>query len=347
MGNEPIKCGKFLDAVKKISDILFKGFDKLVNMGFEFSDKIDEPKEGVKVLHVTTGNGDEFDVTLTEVTDKLYNMKMTTKDGKTKEIKNVNLKDSKSITEPITDFVNDVFEAGVEEIKDEKGNDIMNNTNSSKKLSVTLKRVCASTEDEIHLTSVNANYSACDALDNLDAVLSDNDFVSQITEEPQTFSIIDEGDSLDVATCDECEAQSDSYILTMITNCLCLRDLMQFIHWNAKGENMRELHSEVENYYWRINNEIDVLAELQVELFGFMPNPGTLCNCACYNELNTTDGFTAEQGYDIMKDAINGHISELQLYYCNFTSHVQSILDDWIRSWSKASNYFIKQIRKA
>ena len=340
MSKQTINCGKFLDTLKAISDILFKGFEKLINMGFEFSDKIDEPKEGVKVLHVKTGNGDEFDVTLTKVRDNVYNMKMTTKDGKSKEVKNINIKDTDGLIKPITDFVNDVFEAGVEEVVDEDGNDIMN---SSKKLSVTLKRVCASTEDEIHLTSVNANYSACEALDNLDAVLSDNDFVSQITEEPKTFMIVDDGDALDVDTCDECEAQSNNYILSMITDCLSLKDLIQFIHWNAKGDNMRELHNQCDNFGWRVNSEIDLLAELQVELFGFMPHVSSIRCDTNYDVSSMTAGFTFEQGTALLREAINSHVSVLQLYYCNFTTDVQQMIDAWIRDWSRDGNYFMKQ----
>lgn len=343
METEPIKCGKVLDLIKKISDALFRGFDKLISMGYEIDDKIEEPEENVKIFHVKTGGNKKFDVKITDNKNGTYQVYAKVNGSKPLDNKKVKPEDFAKV---ITQFVDNLGEA-TEEITDEEGNDIMNKTNASKKLSVTLKRVCASTEDEIHLTSVNANYSACDALDNLDAVLSDNDFVSQITEEPQSYTIVDEGETLDVTPCDESCAQSDSYILNMIQSCLCLRDLMQFIHWNAKGENMRELHSEVESYYWRINGEIDFLAELQVELFGFMPNPGTLCQCQSDNGYNYTDGFTAEQGYDIMKECINRHISEIQLYYCNFTNDVQSVFDEWIRSWSKDANYFIKQIRKS
>lgn len=341
--NQPIKCGKVLDIIKKISDALFKGFDKLISMGCEVDDKIDEPEEGVKIFHVKTGGNKKFDVKITDNKDGTY--QVYAKVNGVKPLDNKKVK-SEDFAKVITEFVDNLGEA-TEEIIDEKGNDIMDETNSSKTLSVTLKRVCASTGDEIHLTSVNANYNACEALSNLDAVLSDDDFVNQISDTPVSFSIVDEGNELDVSECDNECVQSNDYILTILRDCLCLRDLMQFIHWNAKGENMKDLHSDVENYYWSINSEIDFLAELQVELFGSVPNPSTLHQCECDNQYNNCDGFTSEQGYDIMKDAINEHVSMLNLYYCNFTSDVQSVLDDWIRSWNKHANYFIKQIRKS
>ena len=330
-----IECGKFLDTLKKISDMLFKAFDKLIDIGLKFDDKIDEPEEGVKVFHVTTGGGKKFDIKVTEHDNGTVDLYAKVSGFKTLDKKNVNNKDIASV---LTQYVDEVLGEGVDDAVDNAGNSVFNSS-----VNATFKRVCSCKEDEIHLVSVNCASMPEVAMDNIAAVLSDDDFVAKITEDPVSFSIVDEGEELDVEPCENCCATSNTYILDMITSAYNLLNIVQYIHWNARGENMREIHSMTDSFKWSLQSQIDMLAELQVELFDSIEPLNAFAQRCCVDSACLS---SAQATYQYLRDQINSYNSVLQLYYCNLPADAQPMINSWIRDWSVQSNYFIKQLTK-
>ena len=331
---ETINCGKFLDTLKKISDALFKGFDKLIDLGMKFDDKIDEPEDGVKVFHVTTGKGKKFDIKVTENGNDVYDLYAKVDGFKSLDVKKVR---ADKISKVICDYVDDVLGESVEDATDNDGNDLFS---SSDRCIVSLKKVTAGKDVEVHLISINCSIDPSVAMNNIQTVLNNDSFVSQLAEEPKTFSIIDEGDNLDVTECSPECANSSDYILNVFSAAKATLDYVRFIHWNAKGDHMRDIHNMTDGFIWSLQSQMDMFAELQVELFDSMPNPSTLnieCDCS---EVDTSN---VENVYSSLRDCLNQYADTIEFYYCDFSFDIQSRLDDMIRDWRKQANYFIKQ----
>lgn len=332
--SEKIECGKFLDALKKISDMLFKAFDKLVDIGLTFDDNIDEPEEGVKVFHVTTGGGKKFDIKVTENANKTFNLYAKVNGFKSLDAKNVK---ADKLADVVERYVDEVLGESVDDATDNAGNDLFSSCN------VTFKRVCCAQGDEIHLVSVNCASIPEYAMNSIATVLDNDEFVAQITEKPSSFAITNEDSDLDVEPCDECCATSTTYILDMIAAANSLLNFVQYIHWNARGEDMRDIHSLTDSFKWSLQSQIDMLAELQVELFDNIPPLNQICQSCCVDEACIS---SSQATYTCLRDEINRYKSILELYICNLPYDVQQMINTWIRDWSMQSNYFIKQLTK-
>lgn len=334
-----IMSGTVADAVKVfkgISDALINSLNKLVDWGIKISGA--DESDGVYSYDITTPDGNVARVKETPVMNKddVFHIEVKAKKGgKTVKYRNIKVEDIEST---ISDAVKELFEEAVAK----KG------ANSSKKLKVTLKRVCSSREESINLTAVQANYSACEALDDLTAVLSEDEFADTITATPTSYEIVDSGDSYDVNPID-CSPEIDS--LAMFTSMLSagysLMYNIQCVHWNAKGNNFRELHETLDRYYYSMNYQIDKVAEWCVEFAGSAPHPTTLCVPVCDWGSVITNGFTLESGFDLIRNSICDYVSTLELYYCNLDHDIQSVVDEWIREWRYAANYIITRTLKS
>lgn len=332
---ETINCGKFLDTLKMISDALFKGFDKLIDLGMKFEDNIDTPADGVKIFHITTGGGKKFDLKIADNGKDVYDLYAKVTGFKPLDAKRVKVAD---VPKVISDYVDNILGEGVEEAKDDSGNDLFS---SEDKCIVSLKKVTAGSDIEIHLTSINCSIDPLVAMNNIQTVLNNDSFISQLADEPKTFSIIDEGDNLDVTECSPECANSSDYILNVFRAANAALHFIQFIHWNAKGCHMTDIHYMTDSFIGSLQSQMDMFAELQVELFDSMPNPSTL-NTEC--DCSTVDTSDITKVYNSLRDCLNQYADTIEFYYCDFSFDVQSRLDDIIRDWRKQANYFIKQI---
>ena len=322
--------------LKSVSDALVNSLDKLVDWGLKLSDP--EEVDGVYSYDISTPGGNVARVKLTSVMNKedVFHVEIKSKkNGKSVEYRNIKAKD-----------VNDAISDGVEELFQEKVS--KDAANASRKLKVTLKRVCSSRGDTINLTAVETNYSACEALSDLTTILSEDGFADTITEIPTSFEIVDEGDSFDVTPTD-CSPQVDlCCVFTEIMSAAYkLFHNIQCIHWNAKGSNFNLLHNTLNDYYYTISHQIDNAAEWCVEFCGWAPHPSSLITYSDEWNSIVADGFTGEAGFDLIRTCIQEYISTLELYYCNLDHDIQSVLDEWIRGWKSQSEYIITRILKS
>lgn len=319
--------------LKTISDALVRGIDTLIDWGIKVSDG--EEVDGVVSYTIVTPGGNTAKVTLTPVMNKsdVWNVQVkANKSGKSQTYRNV--KDA-DVDDAIGKGVSKLFGENLDEVK------------STKRLNVTLQRICSNRGDTINLTSVSANYNASQALDDLTTILSEDAFADTITETPTSFEIVDEGDSFDVTPTD-CSPQVDPcYMFTEIMSAAYkLFHNIQCIHWNAKGNNFHLLHNTLNDYYYTINYQIDNAAEWCVEFCGWAPHPSSLISRADEWNSIVAAGFTAEAGFDLIRTCIQDYVSTLELYYCNLDHDIQSVLDEWIRGWKSQSEYIITRILK-
>ena len=203
----------------------------------------------------------------------------------------------------------------------------------SKQITVKLRKIQGSTDFE--LLGLKSNYSPKETLDDLDDVISQDDFLLALPEETQTYSIDVDDDGYDISVCEDCEigpCESQGEILkTAIT---FYRNLY-ILHWMAKGNDMMKLHLMTEEMYGELIQEIDTLGELMVEQCGTVISPSFGCD---YLEIRS---YEFQEGIHIIEDYIQGYIDIIDYAYPNQTSDVQSTLDEWLRYWNKQIKYFV------
>lgn len=337
-----IKCGFIGDVanfIKALSSAISQGIDKLIDLGYEVK-KSELTDDGGFLLHITTGSGEhKFTIKCTPVPNRLkvFDMEFTSDNNKQWSKKNVKEKDFVKVAQ---EAALELFgEDSVAELLDDAGNDMLASSNS---IQVTLKKVMSSTDCSIHLCAINANYAPGQVLSDLDTILSDDNFIAQITSEPISFDVIDTGDSFEVEERDDVST-ADSY-LHLLTAAWSLHSGLNYVRWNAAGEYMTNLRAFIENQIWAITSQIDYIAETCVAVSGSVPHPSTFQNSECISTPLTS--FTSKQGYQYVQSLLDNYIAAIECYYCNFPSDVQNLLDDWLREWKRQSKYFINQICK-
>lgn len=207
-------------------------------------------------------------------------------------------------------------------------------TEGTKTIKVALQTVQSNNEVNVVMTKVTANYSAVQAMQNLDAVIAADEFVDVLTEKPQSFVIVDDGsDELDVEPTED--FSTDDACHACVLGAVVLYNNLKMIHWNAIGKDFFTLHEKLDSYLEQAMSDIDWLGELCMELNNDAPNPGT----ASTETLITEGSFTIDEGFALVKTAIDEFVACLDMNYVNFDHDIQSEMDNTIRYWRKEANY--------
>jgi len=325
--------------IKSLSSILLKGFDKLIDIGLSVDD-VKKTKEGGFRFLVTTGGGRKIEVTCNPVKgmSDVFDMLFKSQTGESKEYKNV--KDT-DFTKKITEAIDDMFEEGVEKVIDERdGSDVMN----SRKLNITLKRVCGSSEDSIQLTAISANYDVNEALANLKDLIADDSFIENVEESPKSFEVVDDGSNLLVSETDplDCSDCCCDGLEKILRRAYITYFNAQCIHWNAKGEDFFELHEYSDSIIYSLKRHIDTIAELCVECNNVVQHPLKLL-AGCNDYLDSYAGFTRDTGYSILVRDLKQFIDVMEFYLCNFSSDIQSTFNEIIREFKAEVNYKLRR----
>ena len=216
-------------------------------------------------------------------------------------------------------------------------------------LTVTLQKVSAGSDIDIHLTAITANYDPILAIDTLNAIIADNDVIEMINEEPTTLAIIDtdEPGIVDVQVAEDLVVEDILCVAieTMLAAAVTFANNMLMLHWNLKGQGFSTLHEPVSQWYHHVIWDIDILGELCVELCKSAPNPGIIIQQSQLIPSGTE--FTEEEGLRVAQAQINQYHSVLNTWYVNFGSDVQATLDNMMRFWAKESAYKLaRQIKQ-
>lgn len=312
------------DFIKTLSDALFQGLDRLIEVGKFKVDKYDKVDDNGVKLYLVDAYGNDGCITIMCHSDNQSkcDISVDNRKGKVKSQKNVNVKQYQDVA---NELWSELF--GVE-----------GPIESSRNIRVTLQRVCGSSEDCIDMVSVNANYSAEAALADIYDIVSYDDFADAITETPVTYDITDDGQSFDIQPCSEtCGPNIECAFLALFKACYNVYNSVQYVHWNAKGSGFDTLHRSYEDCKYNCLWQIDQIAEWCVEYCKFAPHPAD----AIDTDLGQCgkDGFDLDSGLHYMQSAVNNYIATLELYYCNFDKDIQSVLDNWIREWKRTGRY--------
>lgn len=82
------------------------------------------------------------------------------------------------------------------------------NANASTKMNITLKKITSGADVEVRLMKINANYAMSDALNDVDHIVSDDDFVDQLPEgEEINYEVTSDESDYDVNECEDFTCQ--------------------------------------------------------------------------------------------------------------------------------------------
>lgn len=333
---EKIECkSSVLDIIKQTFDLLFKGLDALIRAGLELEEDKSKPKkDGVNYFIVTTGGGNKFELEVEEQKNKKVTLRAEAK-GRKFEKKDV---DPNKIMEAISPFVDDVFGESIEDIEDNKDEEAEEDVKESKRIDAKFKRICGSEEDSIELGYVRSDYSPEQTQQLLDLVVNNDEFIESLPEGDSCYQICDGEYDIDVCPS---EVESVDPIIAILSDSMSLRDIVKYVHWNAVGEDFRALHSQADDIFYVVTNEIDFLGELKVELFGNIP-----FITGDVDILDVPERMDIMTGMKVLKDCITRHVSLIETYYCSFEHDIQSRLDEFIRTYKSQANYFIDRVLK-
>lgn len=338
---QKVQCGVLTSILKTLgllSSEFAKGINSLWKLGIEAknAEEKDTPngKQYIITFDVPSADVKNMIVVFDPKGDSLYDVSYEyLPEGGSKlsdDDKDVKLVSDKDVSKYIQNLVEGLFgDANVQNYSEE--------IKESSKIQLKLQKVQASTGYEIHMTGIVCGTDVGRVESIIDTLMNDSEFAESVPETEQVYEVEESENAIEVNPVSSMIA--DNPFVTLLKAAKALKEDLQYIHWNAKGENFQDLHSYTDSTIWSLNGNIDTFAEWSVEYFNEVPHPSTLDYETSL--LFTDSGFTADQGFAILRQRLNDYISLIELVYCNFDSDVQSILDEIVRGYKKDANYLI------
>lgn len=381
-GSTPVEAGKIADALGGFFGKMFKTiFTDPKKDGFSVKPGDVDSTTGAEIWTITTGEGHEYKMKSMPIgvgtdgekdpdfdnskelaqqmrewkKDPRFNLHFKGKDadGKVWEEKKENIPYSqmKKVITEVTEahYSLDGIAEGTESARhgdqDLFEESLGTDASSSKRLRATFKRVLGAKEDRIDLVKVHANYDATIALKDLETILGDDDFVSQIGEDEATFDILDQGnDGYEVNPCGELEAVCseptvEDSIDAMLVAGYNLYNNALLVYFNTIPKPLQQTRNGAENLLWPANEFIRSLNELRVEKCGSALHPAEYVSKGTQAELSViTDD---ESGRRVLRELVRGLVSTIELYHCNMAEDVQHFLMDWLRKFYKEMDLYL------
>ena len=180
-----------------------------------------------------------------------------------------------------------------------------------------------------------------------------------VDEEPTEDS--DPVEDADVTAIDDVNAdnepETDANAITnnrfsAICNAACAANMllcnMKTLHWNVAGEHFDVLHDITLAYAEKASEDLDMLAELSLELGCPVYNPAVMCLSLGKQIINVNDGKMLNREFvlNAITENITNYIDAVKSIYNieDLSSDVLSEIDSIVRYWTKELNY--KQPRR-
>lgn len=350
-----------MSIIKGLFSTLCKGIDKVLEgSGYKPEGKaapVKATKEhgpGYKRQYKTTkheaGSGDVVTVEVVKTnpdgSGDNVDVKISCEGHKTFEKKNV---PEKKVQKYIEDYMDSELGASYEGEVADTSEDDENVDASSKVCRVTLQRVTCGTEDTINLMKIQANYPIQLAMEDVQQVVEDDNFVDGLGQEPQSFEIT-EVPSEDNP--DELEYNVDEIGNEEVDPSMSYEELLkaaakfsfdiQCIGWGAKGPDMDNLRSRLFNFKWAAESAIDLFANLMVSETHVVPHLGKLPTGGT-GGVDMSQGFDYQEGLTVLDKSIDKFIQTLEEHYINLSHEIQKRVDDLIFELKNGNSANIKR----
>ena len=202
----------------------------------------------------------------------------------------------------------------------------------STSIQVTLQKIVSNDEIDLRLVSINSSYDVDTTNSVLNDLIDSPDFVDELpTNEPASYNIFPEEDSIDVEECETCEVDMSQNIFNILKPLYKLYYDCMYFSWNATGVNYPAVVNLADVYHWMSKEAINKLSEYHYSLFNYAPHPATFAADA--SGVECPDAITCLQG------DITNLINAIDLFYCNFEGTIQTYLLDTKSTFEHELNY--------
>lgn len=204
-----------------------------------------------------------------------------------------------------------------------------------------------------YVNEINRHKSTDDESEAIEPLNEDAD-TDETTETVET-DVVDDVAEADETTI-EATLSAESNAITenkykVVCDAACAANLllcnMKTLHWNVSGEHFDILHKITQYYAEKASEDLDILAEMTLELGCPVYNPAVMCVSFGKDIINSTDGkmFTSEFVNTSISKNIHNFINALyDINKIEIEPNIVDVVNSMIRFWSKELNY--KQVRR-
>lgn len=339
-----IFCGVGGNIIKKLSDVLFNGFNKLFEMGMEIDDiRKEQDEDGSDTLYVQikTGGDHTLRVKMTRLKDNRWDMLVQGEDNKKKEIQNITPDKADDV---LTDLIDQWYGESYEGLDDTE--DLFKNEHKDVKESSIIRFRFSPIRgsEDVALTSVQCSIqTAKQAAEAFDALMSDTDFIESIPENDVVYDIIPQDDSFEIeenlGQNIECSCNCFAILMAVCNNTLCD---MNTIRWNLHVRYTDQIRCLIGDREWTLRSMMDQLAGLSVEFYNQAPDAKSLQYDTSL--IDTSCPICEDEAIQIIKNDIQEIIDNLEMYRCNVSPDVQLLFDTWTRDLKQYLNQTLRNM---
>ena len=168
---------------------------------------------------------------------------------------------------------------------------------------------------------------------------------------PEGYELV-EGD-LDLPIEPSSNAESNDYkqYIQLVYTTQAIANDMKYIHWNCCGYQFDRIHAITEDYYNKLNTDLDLFAELALEQPGItLANPSNMARKLDWPCIEDTNSINSKTALDHIRNLIWQYVTCLNEVYHEkhgvVSADVKAELDPIIRFWTKEINYKIARRRR-
>lgn len=200
--------------------------------------------------------------------------------------------------------------------------------NSSKKLQMSLTKIAGSKNVDINLTKINANYDLLEAIDDVNTIVEDDEFVESLPEnEEVSYEVItgDDEDEYDVNLCDG-DFSTIECIQSMIAQSLQLQLKLRTISLEITGDQCDNIFTLCDNIIYTIDDIMLTLSNMLISNQGcttVIPDVTVLDAC--------TGRDISEPIIDSIEKDVRAYLDCLDVIYINCSRGEQGQLESYIR----------------
>ena len=177
-----------------------------------------------------------------------------------------------------------------------------------------------------------------------ETILDSHEFITlESVLEDAGYELVETSDSLPIVETepDFVEVNYSQYTTLVYTIQAIVNDI-RYIHWNCCGVNFDIIHAVTGEYYNKLNQDLDLLAELALEQPGVtLANPSNMVSKIDWPVIDDSNCINTDYTWQFIRNLIETLLTTLKHNYDNFSSDIQSELDTIIRYWQKELKYKI------
>lgn len=196
-------------------------------------------------------------------------------------------------------------------------------TNSSKILNIGLKKIISKTETSVELTKINANYDFSEALEDVESIVSDDDFVEQLPENEEIcYDVTTSEDEYDV---NECESFSCVDTVQQMIN-ITIQTLVEIrlINITAAGPDYDMIRNSCETIMYQLDCVLSILSDILYDM--------ELPAISDVNIYTESVNYGQENAFDTISQKMKIYLDCLDVVYSCCSKGNQSKLDYCIQS---------------